>query len=89
MIINNLSRDAVTPNQDWIISSHPAAKGLYVAGGGSFHSWKFLPTIGKYVSRMLKGELGAEQAEKWVWDRANEWAACEMYIPRSDLRDFE
>ncbi|KIW35046.1 uncharacterized protein PV07_01772 [Cladophialophora immunda] len=80
--------DAVTPNQDWIISPHPACKGLYIAGGGSFHSWKFLPTIGKYVTRMLKGELTSEQAEKWAWDRKNEGAACVMYIPQNDLKDF-
>ncbi|PVH68564.1 hypothetical protein DL98DRAFT_440918, partial [Cadophora sp. DSE1049] len=80
--------DAVTPNQDWIISPHPAAKGLYIAGGGSFHSWKFLPTIGKYITQVLKGQLPAEQAEKWAWDRKNEDAACEMYIPQNDLKGF-
>ncbi len=58
----------MTPNQDWIISPHPTCPGLYIAGGGSFHSWKFLPTIGKYVTRMLKGELTSEEREKWAWD---------------------
>ncbi|KAK7413678.1 hypothetical protein QQX98_007460 [Neonectria punicea] len=81
--------DAVTPNQDWIVSPHPACKGLYIAGGGSFHSFKFLPILGQYVSRMLKGELTPEEAEKWAWDRPDVGAACEMYIPKNDLKDFE
>lgn len=84
-----ICRDSVTPNQDFIISPHPACKGLYIAGGGSFHSWKFLPTIGKYVVQMLKGQLASEPAEKWAWDRKDEGAACEMYIPQKDLKDFD
>jgi sarcosine oxidase/L-pipecolate oxidase len=80
--------DAVTPNQNWIISPHPACKQLYVAGGGSFHSWKFFPTLGKYVARMMKGELSQDQAKRWAWDRENEGAACEMYIPQKDLKDW-
>ncbi|KAJ8127798.1 hypothetical protein O1611_g5837 [Lasiodiplodia mahajangana] len=80
--------DAVTPNQDWVISPHPACKGLYIAGGGSFHAWKFLPIIGKYVTQMLKGQLIAEQAQRWAWDRNDEGAACIMYIPHNDLKDF-
>ncbi|KAI0109226.1 sarcosine oxidase [Nemania sp. FL0031] len=80
--------DAVTPNQDWVISPHPACKGLCIAGGGSFHAWKFLPIIGKYVSQMLKGQLAEEQARRWAWDRNDEGAACIMYIPQNDLKDF-
>jgi sarcosine oxidase/L-pipecolate oxidase len=37
---------------------------------------------------MLKGELTPEQAEKWAWNRPNQGAACEMYIPQKDLKDF-
>ncbi|KAI1360714.1 sarcosine oxidase [Xylaria arbuscula] len=80
--------DAITPNQDWIISPHPACKGLNIAGGGSFHAWKFLPVLGKYVSQMLKDELTPEQAKKWSWDRNNDGAACVMYMPQNDLKDF-
>lgn len=50
-------REAITPNEDWAISSHPHVSHLYVASGGSFYAWKFSPTIGKYVSQMMRGEL--------------------------------
>ncbi|CAH0000687.1 unnamed protein product [Clonostachys byssicola] len=80
--------DAVTPNQDWIISSHPACEGLYLAGGGSFHSFKFLPILGQYVARMLNNQLTPEEKDRWAWDRPNVGAACEMYIPQNDLKDF-
>jgi len=81
--------DAVTPNQDWIISPHPHCSGLYVVGGGSFHSWKFLPNIGRYVIQMLDRTLDKEMTEKWAWDRPTDGAACEMYIPTRDLKDIE
>ncbi|RAL58929.1 hypothetical protein DID88_009220 [Monilinia fructigena] len=38
--------DGITPNQDFIISPHPRCQNLYIATGGSFHGWKFLPIIG-------------------------------------------
>ena len=81
--------DAVTPNQDWIISPHPACKNLFIAGGGSFHSWKFLPVLGQYVTQMVYGELSAEHEKRWAWDRENEGAACVMYIPQRDLKDMD
>jgi sarcosine oxidase/L-pipecolate oxidase len=37
---------------------------LYIAGGGSFRSWKFIADIGKYVVQMLRGELASILAEK-------------------------
>ncbi|RDL31477.1 uncharacterized protein BP5553_09686 [Venustampulla echinocandica] len=48
--------DGITPSQDFIISEHPTSN-LYIATGGSFHGWKFLPTIGKYVTQLLDGRL--------------------------------
>jgi len=60
------NRDAVTPNQDFIISPHPHSKNLYIAGGGSFYGWKFLANIGSYVVEMLEGKLDAEKAQKWA-----------------------
>ncbi|KAE9378260.1 sarcosine oxidase [Stipitochalara longipes BDJ] len=81
--------DAVTPNQDFIISSHPNCKNLYIATGGSFHGWKFMPTIGKYVVQMLDGTLDKEKTRRWAWDRGNEGAACVMYIPTRDLKDIK
>ncbi len=82
------NRDAVTPNQDWIISPHPHSENLHIASGGSFHAWKFLPNLGKYVVQMLDGCLDKDLSIKWAWDRSNEGAACEMYIPTRDLKDM-
>lgn len=82
-----LYRDAVTPNQDWIITPHPHSANLFIAAGGSFHAWKFLPNLGKYITQMLDGTLSEEMSNKWAWDRADEGAACEMYIPTRDLKD--
>lgn len=48
-----ISRDAITPNQNFIIS----------------HGYKFLPIIGKYVVRMLDGTLEKEAADRWAWDK--------------------
>ncbi|KAL9609985.1 MAG: hypothetical protein Q9167_005287 [Letrouitia subvulpina] len=57
--------DSFTPNQDFIISSHPASPNLYIAAGGSFHSWKFLPIIGEYVTDLLHGKLEPELMKRW------------------------
>lgn len=46
---NELFRDAVSRNQDFIIDYHPKCENLVIATAGSFHSMKFLPTIGKNV----------------------------------------
>lgn len=54
--------DPITPNQDFIICPHPHSKNLYIASGGSFHAWKFLPILGKYVVAMLQGELDSDLA---------------------------
>ncbi|KAK4185038.1 FAD dependent oxidoreductase [Podospora australis] len=78
--------DAVSPNQSFIIDYHPACDNLVIAGAGSFHSWKFLPTIGKYVVQRLFNELDDEKKRMWAWDRENEGAACEMYIPSRDVK---
>ncbi|KAK1981877.1 FAD dependent oxidoreductase [Colletotrichum cereale] len=61
--------EAVTPDEGFIISPHSASKNLYVATCGSFHGWKFLPILGKYVMQMLDGSLEETLAKKWSWDR--------------------
>ncbi|KAI5369552.1 Putative FAD dependent oxidoreductase, FAD/NAD(P)-binding domain superfamily, MTOX family [Septoria linicola] len=56
--------DAYTPTQDWLLCkhTHPALNNLYFATGGSFHSYKFLPIIGKYMTNVLSGTgNGAEK----------------------------
>ena len=62
--------DLVTPQQDQIIARHPheRLRNLYFAVGGSFHTWKFLPVIGKHVSNVVldKGN-SVEQEARWAW----------------------
>ncbi|KAI8625004.1 sarcosine oxidase [Xylariaceae sp. FL1651] len=77
--------DLATPSDDWIISPHPA-KNLFIASGGSFHAWKFLPTIGKYVTQMLRGTLPQEYTKRWAWDRSMP-PVTTVYTPRIDLKD--
>ncbi|KAF3898425.1 L-pipecolate oxidase [Trichophyton interdigitale] len=77
--------DAVTPNQDFIICAHPHSQNLYIASGGSFHAWKFMPSIGGYVEKMIKGNLDPDMAKRWAWDRANSGGACAVYLPTRDL----
>ncbi|TVY32263.1 L-pipecolate oxidase [Lachnellula subtilissima] len=80
--------DGITPNQDFIISSHPQCQNLYIATGGSFHGWKFLPIIGKYVVQMLNGELDEGTEKRWAWDREQTGSAHEKIIPKRELSDL-
>ncbi|KAI1486836.1 FAD dependent oxidoreductase [Biscogniauxia mediterranea] len=81
--------DAVTPSQDFIISPHSAAAGLYIATCGSFHGWKFLPIIGDYVVQMLEGTLAPDLAAKWAWDRELVDVANNKVWPRTELKDLQ
>lgn len=84
--------DAVSPDQNQLICQHPDSRlsGLYFATAGSFHSWKFLPNIGRYVVNVLKGiSNGPERDTAWAWK--NEWAdkgAHPKVIPRSELAEY-
>ncbi|KAI3392165.1 hypothetical protein diail_6113 [Diaporthe ilicicola] len=62
--------DALSPSEDFIISTHSASKNLYIATIGSFHGWKFLPVLGKYVVQLLQGSLDEHWAKRWAWDKA-------------------
>jgi sarcosine oxidase/L-pipecolate oxidase len=61
-------RDATTPKHDFLICPHPRSRNLYVATGGSFHGWKFLPVIGDYIIQMMKGTLDEDLRRRWAWD---------------------
>ena len=66
--------DAVSPDQNQLICQHPDRRlsNLYFATAGSFHSWKFLPTIGKYVVTVLNGKSnGKAKDDAWKWK--TEW----------------
>ena len=84
--------DAVSPDQNQLISQHPDPRleNLYLATAGSFHSWKFLPVIGNYVINVLEGKSNGEERDRaWEWKR--KWAdrgAHEKVLPKSTLRDF-
>jgi sarcosine oxidase/L-pipecolate oxidase len=86
--------DTISPSQDQLLTQHPHAQlsNLYLAVGGSFHSWKFLPTIGKYIINVLNGESnGIEKDEHWKWktEAPQGRGAHESVVPRLELRDLE
>jgi sarcosine oxidase/L-pipecolate oxidase len=81
--------DAVSPDQNQLITQHPDPRlsNLYFATAGSFHSWKFLPNIGRYVANVLDGKSnGMEQDEAWAWKTT--WqgrGAHEKVLPKREL----
>jgi sarcosine oxidase/L-pipecolate oxidase len=89
--------DSITPTQQQLISKHPDArlKNLYIVAGGSFHSWKFLPIMGKFVVNVLHGvSNGRERDMSWAWKHEG-WisggrrGAHEKAVPKRELRDLE
>ena len=79
--------DAISPDVDFIITPHPRCQRLYIATGGSFHGWKFLPTIGKYVVDMLHNNLSEECSKRWAWDRPVP-DVPRGYAPKRELKDI-
>ncbi|OKL58293.1 hypothetical protein UA08_06699 [Talaromyces atroroseus] len=81
--------DAITPDQNFIISAHPHCRNLFIATGGSFHAWKFLPILGKYVVQMLEDRLDPDLAQRWFWNRDfSAGAANERMMPVRELTDI-
>ncbi|KAK3316793.1 FAD dependent oxidoreductase [Apodospora peruviana] len=80
--------DAVTPSEDFIISPHSACPGLYIATCGSFHGFKFLPVIGKYVVQMLEGQLDSALGDKWAWGRELPTVVSHKKLSNVELRDL-
>lgn len=82
--------DASTPTHDFLITSHPHCDGLYVATGGSFHGWKFLPVIGDYIADMMQGTLDDDYVDRWAWDRkgGDGHSANPTYQVVGDLQDW-
>ena len=81
--------DAVSPDQNQLITQHPDPRlsNLYFATAGSFHSWKFLPNIGRYVVNILDGKSnGMEKDGAWAWKGT--WdgrGAHEKVLPKREL----
>jgi sarcosine oxidase/L-pipecolate oxidase len=61
------------------VTPHPHSKNLFLATGGSFHGWKFLPVIGDYIVQMLRGTLQQDLYDKWAWDKKT--VNVDMEIP--------
>lgn len=84
--------DAISPDQNQLISRHPDSRlsNLFFATAGSFHSWKFLPIIGKYVANVLNGKSNGEEKDA-AWQWKTQFAARgahEKAVPRFELSDF-
>lgn len=82
--------DSVSPNQHPLITRHPDARlpNLYFAVGGSFHCFKFLPTIGQYVVNVLDGvSNGPTMDRAWQWkdDGDKGRGVHEKVLPQREL----
>jgi glycine/D-amino acid oxidase-like deaminating enzyme len=62
---------------------------LFIATAGTWHGWKFLPTVGEFVVQMLYGELPEVMAARWAWDRDLENIPANDALPQRELRDIE
>lgn len=84
--------DAISPDQNQLICRHPDQRlsNLYLATAGSFHSWKFLPTIGRYVANVLDGRSnGPAKDEAWRWKTSwSEKGAHPKVLPKGELSHF-
>ncbi|KAL0937038.1 L-pipecolate oxidase 2 [Colletotrichum truncatum] len=64
--------DAKTPTGDWLLCKHPYSElqNLFLAVGGNFNSYKFLPIAGKYMCNVLNERSnGAEKDKAWCWKK--------------------
>ncbi|KAL4917672.1 FAD dependent oxidoreductase [Aspergillus aurantiobrunneus] len=85
--------DLISASQHPLITKHPNPRlaNLHLAVGGSFHSYKFLPTIGKYVVSVLEGiGNGPTKDKAWSWKSVgeNERGVHESLIPKKEFKDF-
>lgn len=84
--------DAISSDQNQLICRHPDIRlsNLFFATAGSFHSWKFLPTIGKYVVNVLNGKSNGEEKDAaWKWKTNFDGrGAHEKAIPKRELDDL-
>lgn len=92
--------DAVSPTEDWVVSRHPdkRLKNMYIAVGGSFHSYKFMPNAGQYILNVLNGKSNGEEKDRaWKWKSedelkergAKEFGNSPRNSNRRELSDFE
>lgn len=60
-----------TPDSHFLIDKIPGSKNTFVSTGDSGHGYKFLPTIGRYISDRLEDKLNPECARLWAWKERN------------------
>ncbi|KAL2811776.1 FAD dependent oxidoreductase [Aspergillus granulosus] len=85
--------DSISNDQHPLIDRHVDSRlsNLYFAVGGSFHFYKFLPTIGRYVVDVLESvEKGASGDTAWSWKSAgvSTRGVHESLIPKREFKDF-
>lgn len=92
--------DAVTPTEDWVLSQHPDGRleNMYIAVGGSFHSYKFMPNAGQYLLNVLNGKSNGDEKDRaWKWKNedelkqrgAKEFGNSPRNSSRRELKGFE
>ncbi|RBQ69104.1 hypothetical protein FVER14953_20964 [Fusarium verticillioides] len=65
---SRLCWDAEAHDYSWIIGTHPSSPdSLYIATGGSGHSFKNFVNVGKYVVQMMDGKLDEKLRDLWRW----------------------
>lgn len=84
--------DAITPDQHPLITKHPDMRlqNLYLAIGGSFHCWKFLPTIGQYVANVLDGASNrVDRDDAWAWKKSRQGHGVhDSLTPSKELSEY-
>lgn len=75
----------MTPYQHPLVDQAPKTRQLYLATGGSYHSFKFLPIFGDMVVRRLRGQDDSDILEnrllkRWGWERSEETIAIHRSV---------
>lgn len=75
----------MTPYQHPLVDQAPKTRQLYLATGGSYHSFKFLPIFGDMVVRRLRGHNDSDTLEdrllkRWGWERSEETIAIHKSV---------
>ena len=83
-----ITRDGITPDQGFIICPHPHSKNLFIAGGGSFHSFKFFSVLGEFVMQALEGEMDLDCEKAWAWYRSKGESAHHALQPTRKMNDI-
>ncbi len=82
------NRDGITTTQDPVI--YTLQENLVLACGGSYHTAKFLPIIGRFVVDEVNGVLAAPMKAKWAKVRRGPSGLDKQpyLVPTRDLREL-